>query len=173
MICAGSWTVSKRPIVCDTTVLLYLGRIGQAGLLPELFAPVCIPEPILLELDMGRILRHDTINPRELTWATPVSASHATIEALPPNRLGTGEQAVIAYAHAHDDYVAGLDDFRARQLAEAVGLRVVGTLGILLRAKQAGLIATVQPLVDAVMAHGFWLGPELYRDLLELAGEAS
>jgi hypothetical protein len=58
--------------VCDTTVLLYLGRIGQAGLLPELFAPVFIPEPILLELDMGRILRHDTINPREVTLCFPV-----------------------------------------------------------------------------------------------------
>jgi uncharacterized protein len=172
MICAGNWIVSKHPLVCDTTVLLYLGRIGQSNLLSALFTPVCIPEPILLELDMGRILRHDTINPRELTWARPVSVSQATIDALPPNRLGTGEQAVIAYAHAHHGYVAGLDDLQARQLAEAVGLRVVGTLGILLRAKQAGLIATVQPLVDAVMAQGFRLSLELYRDVLELAGEA-
>jgi predicted nucleic acid-binding protein len=172
MICAGNWIVPKHPIVCDTTVLLYLGRIGQSDLLPALFAPVCIPEPILLELDMGRVLRHDTINPRDLTWAKPVSISQATIDALPPNRLGIGEQAVIAYAYARRSHVAGLDDLQVRQLAEAVGLRVIGTLGILLLAKRAGLIATVRPLVDAVMAQGFRLSLELYRDVLELAGES-
>ncbi len=52
--------MSKRPVVCDTTVLLYLGRIDQINLLSALFAPVYIPEPVLLELDMGRLLRRDT-----------------------------------------------------------------------------------------------------------------
>jgi predicted nucleic acid-binding protein len=42
--------VSKRSVVCDTTVLLYLGRIGQIDLLPALFTPVYIPEPVMLEL---------------------------------------------------------------------------------------------------------------------------
>jgi predicted nucleic acid-binding protein len=164
--------VSKPPIVCDTTVLLYLGRIGQSDLLPALFAPVCIPEPVMLELDMGRLLRSDTINPRELARARSVSVSQDMIDALPPNRLGAGERSAIAYAHAHRGYVVGLDDLRARQLAEAVGLTVVGTLGILLCAKRIGLISFVQPLVDDVIAQGFRLSSELYRDVLELAGEA-
>ena len=68
-------------------------------------------------------------------------------------------------------YVAGMDDLRARQLAEAIGLKVTGTLGILLRAKQAGLISTLQPLVDDIAAQGFHLSPELHRDVLGLAGE--
>ena len=55
--CAESCLVSKRPIVCDTTVLLYLGRIGQLDLLPALFEPVWVPESIQLELDMGILLR--------------------------------------------------------------------------------------------------------------------
>jgi len=165
--------VSKRPIVCDTTVLLYLGRIGQIELLPALFTPVCIPEPVLLELDMGRLIRQDTVNPREFTWATSVSVSLDVIGALPPNRLGAGEQAVIAYAHAHQSYVAGLDDLQARRLAEALGLTVVGTLGVLLHAKQADLIPAVRPLVDAVIAQGFHLDPNLYRDVLKLASETS
>ena len=59
--------MSKRAIVCDTTVLLYLGRIGQSDLLPALFSPVYVPEPVMLELDMGRLLRPDTINPHGRT----------------------------------------------------------------------------------------------------------
>ena len=163
--------MSKQAIVCDTTMLLYLGRIGQADLLSELFFPIYVPEPVMLELDMGRLLRSDTINPRNLAWATPVSVAQAMIDALPPNRLGAGERAVIAYARAGDGYAVGLDDLRARQLAESVGLKIVGTLGTLVRAKQAGLIPAVHPLLDEVILQGFRLNPELYRDVLALAGE--
>jgi predicted nucleic acid-binding protein len=163
--------VPKRPLVCDTTIPLYLGRMGQIDLLPALFAPVYIPEQVCLELDMGRILHPDTISPRSLVWVELVSVSPALIDSLPPNRLGTGERAVIAYAQTHRGCVAGMDDLRARQLAEAIGLQVTGTLGILLRAKQAGLIPAVKPLVDDVTAQGFRLSPELHRDVLELAGE--
>jgi predicted nucleic acid-binding protein len=165
--------MSKRPVVCDTTVLLYLGRIGQIDLLPALFNPVYIPESVILELDMGRLVRRDTINPRDFTWATPVSVPQDVTDALPPNRLGVGEQAVIAYAHANQSYIAGLDDLQARRLAEALGLTVVGTLGILLHAKQVNLIPAVRPLVDAVIVQGFRLDPNLYQDVLKLANEAS
>ena len=67
--------------------------------------------------------------------------------------------------------LAGLDDLRARQLAESMGIRVIGTLGILVRAKQAGLIGTVRPLLDQIINQGFRLGPERYRDVLRLADE--
>ena len=163
----------RHPVVCDTTVLLYLGRIGQIDLLPSLFTPVYIPEPVMLELDMGRLLRQDTVNPRGLAWATQISVPQDLMDALPPNRLGVGEQAVIACAHAHQSYVAGLDDLQARRLAETLGLMVVGTLGILLGAKQAGLIPAVRPLVDAIVTKGFRLTPDLYQDVLRLAGESS
>lgn len=163
----------ERPLVCDTTVLLCLGRIGQINLLPALFDPICIPEPVLLELDMGRLLRRDTIDPRSLAWVTLVSVGQAGIDGLPPNSLGTGERAVIAYALAHQNCVAGLDDLRARQLAETLRLTVAGTLGILLRAKRAGLVSAVRPLLDTAVAQGFHVTPGLYRDVLELAGEAA
>ena len=52
-----------------------------------------------------------------------------------------------------------------------MGIRVIGTLGILVRAKQAGLIGTVRPLLDQIINQGFRLGPELYRDVLRLADE--
>jgi predicted nucleic acid-binding protein len=94
-------------------------------------------------------------------------------ETLPPNQLGLGEQAVIAYTHAHHGSLAGLDDLQARRLAESLGLQVVGTLGVLLRAKQASLIPIVRPLVDAVITQGFRVTPDLYRDVLQLAGEDS
>ena len=96
MICAESCLVPSRPIVCDTTILLHLGRIGQVGLLPALFDPVWVPETFALEPDMGRLLRRDTVDPRDFPWATLASVPQSMIDALPPNRLGPGELAVIA-----------------------------------------------------------------------------
>ncbi len=161
----------RASLVSDTSLLLYLGRLGHLHLMPSLFAQVYIPEPVILELDVGRLLRSDTVNPRYLEWATIVEVPDRQIDALPPNRLGLGERAVIAYALAGPDRVAGLDDARARSFAEGLGLRVVGTIGILLLAKRRRLIPAVQPLLDAAWACGFYLDAELYSVALQLAGE--
>jgi len=164
--------MSKRPIVCDTTLLLYLGRIEQIRLLPALFELIYVPEPVVAELDMGRLIRRDTIDPRKLDWAKIVSVSERDIEALPPNRLGIGERAVIAYVQCAPNCWAGLDDRQARGLAEDLGLGVVGTIGVLLRAKRSELISNARPLLDALQMEGFRMGDDLYREALQLANEA-
>ena len=163
--------MSKRSLVCDTSLLLYLGRIGQVQLLSALFEPVYVPEPVASELDVGRLMRRDTIDPRQLDWTTPVPVSQRDMDTLPPNRLGVGERAVVAHARSNPGCVTGLDDRQARLLAERMGLAVVGTVGILLRAKQANLISAVRPLLDAAQSEGFRLGTDLYQEALRLAGE--
>ncbi len=165
--------MSERPLVGDTTVLLYLNRIGQLHLLRALFAPVCVLDLVRLELDMGRLLRPDTVDPRRPGWISTVSVSQDEMDALPPNRLGEGERAVIAYAMSHEGYLAGLDDRQARTLAEAVGLKVVGIVGILFRAKGVGLVPTVRPQLDALRLAGFRITEDLYQGSLQLAGEAT
>ncbi len=164
-------TLTRPALVCDTTVLLYLGRIGQANLLPALFDQVYIPQAVLLELDMSRLTRGDTIDPRSLDWPIIVPVPQESIDHLPSNRLGRGERAVIAYASTSGAVIAGLDDWQARQLAKAMELPVIGTLGVLLRAKRSGLVPEVRPLVDAIAVEGFRLSPALYRDALEIAQE--
>ena len=161
----------ERPLVCDTTVLLYLDRIGQLHLLRALFEPICVPDPVRLELDMGRLLRPDTVAPSRLGWISMVPVGQDEMDALPLNRLGEGERAVIAYAKSHREYLAGLDDLQARMLAEAVGLRVVGIIGVLFRAKREGLIPTVRSQLDALRLAGFRLTEDLYQGSLQLAGE--
>jgi predicted nucleic acid-binding protein len=165
--------LSDRAIVCDTTVLLYLGRIDQLELLKALFVKVFITEQVVTELDMGRLMRPDTVDPRDYDWATLVSVSRSEIDQLPPNRVGMGERAVIAYAQAYNCDIVGLDDYQARRLAEQMGLNVVGTLGILLLAKRHGLVPSVRPLVDAIVAQGFRVDADLYQAVLRLAGEVT
>ena len=147
------------------------GASQQTALLTALFSPIYVPEAVVLELDMGRMLRSDTLDPRDLSWVEIVTVPDSALSDLPSNRLGAGEQTVIAYTRAHPKYFAGLDDKLARLLAESLKLRVVGTLGILIQARRAGLIPAVRPLLDAVIAQGFRLAPQLYDEVLNISGE--
>jgi uncharacterized protein len=163
----------NKPLVCDTSMLLYLGRIGKADLLPSLYKQIYVPAQVLAELDTGRLLRRDTIDPRKSGWVTTVPVSQEDINFLPENHLGIGEISVIAYSTKHAGCVAGLDDRLARLFAESLGVKVTGMIGTLLKAKQKGLIASVSSLLDAARNNGFRIGAELYREAVRLAGEKS
>ncbi|MGE0822783.1 MAG: DUF3368 domain-containing protein [Candidatus Binatia bacterium] len=159
------------PLVSDTSPLLYLGSIGQVGVLPKLFSRVHVPEPVIKELDAGRLLHRDTVDPRQLPWIDIVPVSAVLVEALPFNTLGPGERAAIAYAVHIPDATVALDDRQARLFAGRLGLPVVGLVGILLQAKTAGMFAAVKPYLDAARSSGFFLHPATYARALALAGE--
>ncbi len=77
--------MNNPALVCDTSVLLYLARISQVHLIPALFEPVYVPEPVVWELDAGRSLRPDTFDPRSQDWLNAVSVSRS--EFVPTHRL--------------------------------------------------------------------------------------
>jgi len=67
--------MGEESIVCDTSLLLYLGRIKKVTILPALYKEVYVPEKVALELDAGRLLRANTIDPSMLDWVNVVSVS--------------------------------------------------------------------------------------------------
>jgi len=67
-----------------------------------------------------------------------------------------------------------LDERRGREAANQLGLRVIGILGVLLQAKNAGLLRAVGPVLDDLQREaGFWIAEPLRRQVLGLANEAS
>jgi len=54
----------------------------------------------------------------------------------------------------------------------ALGLRVAGTLGLLVRAKEKGLLPAVRPPLEALLRAGFYAKPSLIQRILRDAGEA-
>jgi predicted nucleic acid-binding protein len=67
--------------------------------------------------------------------------------------------------------VVVLDDAPARELAEILGLRFTGTLGLLLDTKKAGLVPKLRPLLERLQALRFRLASRTFSDVLRLAGE--
>lgn len=159
------------PIICDTSVWLYLGRIGQVELLPQLYEKVYTTEMVCRELDIGRLTRFNTIDPRTFSWIQFVQPTQQEVASLPANRLGPGEQSVVAYAQTHNLSVVGLDDRQARVLAQQLGLRVIGSVGILLKAKEAGLLLSIRPLLEQMQQEGFYISDVLFTYALQKAKE--
>ena len=85
--------------------------------------------------------------------------------------LDDGERAAISLALEVGAQWLILDDYPARRLAVALGLPVVGTLGILIKAKQKGLLPAIRPQIKALLQANFYITPALYQHALALAGE--
>ncbi|HEX8426327.1 DUF3368 domain-containing protein [Hymenobacter sp.] len=85
--------------------------------------------------------------------------------------IDIGEASAIALALETPDCVVVLDDRRGRRAANRLHLRTTGTLGLLVAAKQRGLVPAVRPLVALLLAGGMRLAPEVEASIYTLAGE--
>ena len=78
---------------------------------------------------------------------------------------------MIALAQELDAGLVIIDERLARRHAERIGLTLTGTLGVLLRAKERGLVSTVAPLIDQLRHGGIWLSEVVVAEALRLADE--
>jgi predicted nucleic acid-binding protein len=85
--------------------------------------------------------------------------------------LGAGESAVLGWAQADRPAHAIIDDYAARKLATVPAVRVTGTLGITLLAKQKGVISSARSLVEELRHAGLYLSEPLVESALRLVGE--
>lgn len=155
-----------RPVVSDTTPLIALAGVGLLDLLPRLYGAVSIPEAVMTEYQNG-VGPGDPIL-TELAWinVVPVTPSPGL-----PDPESNGEAAAITLAFTSNARLILLDDKAARRIADKLGLHTAGTLGLLLTAKRAGLIAAVAPIVDEMIAQGRHIGDRLRVNVLHAAGE--
>jgi predicted nucleic acid-binding protein len=158
-------------IICNTSPIQYLHQLRCLDLLPRLVSRVLVPTAVAAELAEGRRLGLDLPIPETLPWAELRKPRDEQILRLVID-LGPGETAVLALALESADAVVILDDALARRHAEVLGLRLTGTLGVLLDAKRAGLVPAVMPLIGDLQRLGFRLSNGTRQAVLRLAGEA-
>jgi hypothetical protein len=149
-------------IVSNTSPIVALDHLGELDLLRKIFdSAILIPPAVAREL-AGRVLP-EWFEVRELRQ--PLSAR--ALEAF----LGAGESEALALALEVEADLVWLDDKAARRLATQLRLTVVGTLGVLLKAKEAGLIPSIRPKLDALRSLPFHISPRLQESILAQARE--
>jgi predicted nucleic acid-binding protein len=162
--------VSRRRYVVNASPVIFLTQIQALPLLNDLATEVTVPAAVEAEVRAGAD-RHDILVPVEFPqWMTIVP------DILLPTEvggwdLGAGESQVLAHAARLGDCEAMLDDLQARRCARSLGIATTGTLGLILRAKQAGLIRVARPLVEDLLRKGLYLSTELVKAALAELGE--
>ncbi len=157
-------------VICNTSPFQYLHQIEQLHILSALAGKIIAPPAVVDELADGRAAGVDLPDLAQLDWVTVQNPAGQS--ALPLiSDLGAGESEVLMLALELPGSMVILDDMLARRVAESLSIRVTGTLGLLLDAKQAGLIPQVRPLLDQLQALRFRLSPTTYQAVLKLAGE--
>jgi predicted nucleic acid-binding protein len=161
-------------IVSDTSALTNLAAIDHLKLLHQLYGQVLIPEAVsrelkaivppvsgAVEVDMNSWLQVKTVSDR------------GVVERLHnESRLDPGESEAIALALELDADLLLIDERRGRAEANRLGVRITGLLGILIEAKQKGLVEAVKPLMDGLIATSeFRISSALYDQILTMAGE--
>lgn len=86
-------------------------------------------------------------------------------------QIDKSESSAIALALETPNSTVILDDFKARKIAERLGLRFTGTLGVIVKAKLQGEIPSIKPLLEKMHGTNFHLSPELEEMVLQQANE--
>ena len=152
----------------DAGPLMALGVLDRLDLLARLFLRTLIPEAVLAEC----VARPDLADARVIRAAVDRGAFEVlAVEPVAHVPLGLGERSAIALAQEHGALLL-VDDRAARRHAETVGLRVVGTLGLLVQAKRRGWLPRVAPCIERLHASGRFLSAAAIDAALAAAGES-
>jgi hypothetical protein len=159
-------------VVADTSVILNLCRVQQERLLQQLFQGVLIPAIVASEFErlakaqarFAGLILPDWIN----VLADPRSLPPRIVQA----NLDAGESAAIALCLSEKADALLIDETLGRRVAEEMGLRTVGILGVLIQARRRELIPGLKILLDRLETEaGFWVSPGLRGRVLQAVGE--
>ena len=158
-----------RKIITNTTPILSLLKIDKLDLLKELYGKVTVPNAVYQEIEKGKhkpyyqdLKQVDWIkiehikNPDSLTYFVD---------------LDKGEAEVLILAKEQKVDLVILDEIMGRRYAKQLGLNLTGTLGVLLKAKENGIINSIQEILTELTEKGTWLNPKLIKKVIDLSNE--
>jgi predicted nucleic acid-binding protein len=151
------WVVNASPVIV-------LAKAGRLDLLRDSRRELLVPEAVAAEILAGPP-SDPARQALEGGWGLRTAPHHIAPDLLEWG-LGVGETAVLALA-IERKLTAVLDDAAARTAAKALGIAVVGTLGIVLRARKKGLIPSAADVLKALQMAGLYLDDEVVRQALE------
>ncbi len=161
-------------VVTDTSVVLNLCLIGQHDLLHHLYGRVLAPTAVVEEfhrLASADARFHGLSFPAFIEQAEP---HHLLPQLTSSPLLQAGEIAALSLASEKQADAVLMDELAGRAAATALGLRVIGLLGILIDAKKHALIPALAPLIDRLQLEAkFWISAALRNTVLKAADEAA
>ena len=155
-------------LIADSSALIALSVCNSLDLLEKVFGSVLVPEAVYLETTQPdkkeaqklKAFLQDKVRHVEMH-------SYVFLDAF----ADVGEtEAMLLYKQLSADKLL-IDDQRGRKVAKINRISTIGSLGVLLFAKEQGLITAVSPLLKQIENSDIYLSPKLMATVLELAKE--
>lgn len=156
-------------IVSNTTLFISLLKIGQLELLRKIYKSIIVPEEVFAEVEKGKNKPYYTDISR-LNWINIQEIKDKKVLSYFFD-LDAGEAEVIVIATEIEADLVIIDEMLGRRYAKNAGLKVTGTIGILIKAKEIGLVKKVTPLLDEMKEKGIWISNKLKKEILNLVNE--
>lgn len=150
----------QKLIIADTRSLILLDNIDALEILFKLYRDVHITSVIAEE--------YGSEIPE---WIKVLDPEHNEYKRILAINVDPGEASAIALGLEMQPCTLILDDNKARTLAKQLGLSFTGTMGVLLEAKNQGLILTMKGVLKKISATNFRLSKEIENKILYMAGE--
>ncbi|MEA2075072.1 MAG: DUF3368 domain-containing protein [Euryarchaeota archaeon] len=154
-------------IISNSSPLIALAKIGHFKLLSDLFKEIYISKAVHRE-----VVVHGKEKPGEKEVTQGIKSGWIKILEVREREpyaflLGEGEGETIALAKERRARLIIMDDRKGYILAKALGITVIGTLGVILLAYKSGMISSMKSELDNLRENGFWFSDRLYKELIK------
>jgi predicted nucleic acid-binding protein len=150
----------RRIIISDTSCLIILTNIGELDLLQKVYGKIVTTTDIASEF--GEKLPD---------WVEVVSVIDKLRQQLLEMQIDKGESSAITLALETSENTLIIDDYKARKVAEQLGLNFTGTIGVIIKAKHLGIIDSIKPYIERIRETNFRISTELEIKALQEANE--
>jgi predicted nucleic acid-binding protein len=147
-------------VIADTSSLILFSKINQIDILKKVYSEIIITPEILKEFE---------IPPPD--WMKIAIVKDKKYQALLETYLDLGESSAIALAMEMKDSLLILDDLKARKFAKKLGMKFTGSLGVINKAKEIGVVKTIKPIIDELRKTNFRVSDKIIEFILERNGE--
>jgi len=161
--------LTQHDSVCRSSALIALATCDSLALLEAIFGNVLVPEAVFSELTV--VDKPQAARLRSYLHGKVRAVDMQCFVYLDAFADAGETQAMLLYKEVAADYLL-IDDKRGRKVAKINQIKTVGSLGVLLQAKRAGLIPCVAPLIEQIAAGPVFMSERLMQTALELADEA-
>lgn len=149
-----------KAIISDTSCFIILTNIGELELLNQVYGQIITTPEIAAEF--GESLPE---------WVEIAEVKDKYRQTILELQIDRGESSAIALALETPDSIVILDDYKARKIAERLGITLTGTIGVIIKAKLNGTIPSIKPLLEKIKQTDFRLSAEIELQALTEANE--
>jgi len=160
-------------VVSNTTPIIAFAKINRLEILEYLFGRIYISEGVYKELISNKkfIFEIEQITKSSFIITKEVKNRLAVELVQKMHGLNIGEsESIILFKELGGDLLI-MDEKKGRKVASSLDIKLTGTLGILLKAKQEGIIIELKPLLEKLIESNIRISHKLYKEILKSANE--